>query len=98
MINTRKPLSIDEWTNRATAHTKLVGHYADTFVKRRGLGQKHAVQDFLFTYYSCSPTKLKQWMPSFEEVLSVSHESLDNHPWLINNYWCSQDGTKILGV
>jgi hypothetical protein len=44
---------------------------ADAFLKRRDLGQKHPVYDFLFTYYRFSPTKLKQWVPSFEEVLSI---------------------------
>lgn len=44
---------------------------ADAFLLRRGLGYKHPVYDFLFTYYSFSPSKLKQWVPSFEEVLSI---------------------------
>ena len=44
---------------------------ADAFLQRRGVGQKHPVYDFLFTYYPFSPAKLKRWVPSFEETLSV---------------------------
>jgi hypothetical protein len=47
---------------------------ADAFLQRRALGQKHPVHDFLFTYYSFSPTKLKQWVPSFEEALSIEEK------------------------
>jgi hypothetical protein len=44
------------------------------------------VHDFLFTYYCCSPQKLKQWVPSFEESLLVTPEALAEYPWL-NGYW-----------
>lgn len=44
---------------------------ADAFLQRRRVGQKHPVYDFLFTYYSFSPGKLKQWVPSFEEALCI---------------------------
>jgi hypothetical protein len=64
-----KLLSREEWTERARAHAALVSPMADAFLQRRGLHQKHPVYDFLFTYYSFSPGKLKQWIPSFEEAL-----------------------------
>lgn len=68
-------LSVENWTQRAKTHTSLVSPIADTFLQRRGLGKKHPVYDFLFTYYSFSPTKLKQWVPSFEETLSIGEKS-----------------------
>lgn len=64
-----KILSREEWTERASRHSDLVSPIADAFLSRRSLHQKHPVYDFLFTYYSFSPGKLKQWMPSFEEGL-----------------------------
>jgi hypothetical protein len=66
-----KVLSLEEWSQRAYLHGELVNPTANTFLQRRSLGQKHPVYDFLFTYYRFSPTKLKQWVPSFEETLIV---------------------------
>lgn len=63
-----------EWTSHAKKHEELVGPYADAYVKRRSLGLKHPVHDFLFTYYNFSPAKLKLWVPSFEETLLLDSE------------------------
>lgn len=65
---------MEEWTERAKTHQALVSPIADGFLQRRGQGQKHPVYDFLFTYYNFSPTKLKQWVPSFEETLGVEEK------------------------
>ncbi len=81
-------LSIPEWTSREKTHKALVGPLTDAFLKRRGSGLTHPVHDFLFTYYSCSPLKLKQWIPSFEERLAVTPEIRDLYPWF-NDYWFS---------
>lgn len=67
-------LSVEDWTLRAKTHTALVSPIADAFLQRRGYGKKHPVYDFLFTYYNFSPTKLKQWVPSFEEILSINEK------------------------
>ncbi|MBA3237824.1 MAG: hypothetical protein H0T62_05660 [Parachlamydiaceae bacterium] len=81
-------LSLDEWTSRANQHLALVGPYADAFLKRRSLGLKHPVHDFLFTYYSCSPAKLKQWIPSFEKNLIVTPKIREEYPWLSDHWFC----------
>lgn len=78
-----KLLSQEEWTLRANMHRMLVSPIADPFLQRRGLGQKHPVHDFLFTYYRFSPTKLKQWVPSFEEALSLEKTL----PSEFSEYW-----------
>lgn len=62
-----KILSEEEWRARVSVHQALVSPIADAFLLRRGRGIKHPVYDFLFTYYSFSPNKLKEWVPSFEE-------------------------------
>ncbi len=80
------PLSVEIWTSRAKAHMDLVGPFADAFLKRRALGLKHPVHDFLFTYYRCSPLKLKQWVPSFNEELIITTSTQEDYPWLID-YW-----------
>ncbi|MBA3958291.1 MAG: hypothetical protein H0X51_07870 [Parachlamydiaceae bacterium] len=69
-----KVLSLEEWKHRENTHKALVSPMADAFLHRRALGQKHPVYDFLFTYYSFSPAKLKQWIPSFEEALCLQEE------------------------
>lgn len=83
------PIPIDVWTANAKKHSDLMGVYADAFVARRGKGQSHPVHDFMFTYYSCSPTKLKQWVPSFQQELVVTPELMQEYPWL-KDYWFIQ--------
>lgn len=73
-------LSRNEWTARAEKHLEIVSPAADAFLQRRSLKIKHPVYDFLFTYYTFSPKKLKQWIPSFEETLIVTeHDGFDPH-------------------
>lgn len=84
LLKTVYPL--DAWTLLAKEQAIQVSPYADAFIKRRGLGQTHAVHDFLFIYYSFSPQKLKQWIPSFEEGIEISGEFRDGFPWF-NDYW-----------
>lgn len=76
-----RELSREEWTTKALAHERLVSPIVEAFLCRRSLGQKHPVHDFLFTYYVFSPAKLKQWVPSFEEIL------LDAKTFQVNDYW-----------
>lgn len=83
-------LTIEVWTAQAKKHSDLVSPYTNAFTKRRELGLTHAVHDFLFTYYSCSPQKLKQWVPSFEQELIVTPHFRDEYPWL-NDYWFRLD-------
>lgn len=77
-----EPIALENWTWRAKRHSELVSPIADAFLQRRAVGQKHPVHDFLFTYYSFSPTKLKQWVPSFEETLVVDKELP-----IFSDYW-----------
>lgn len=79
-------LPLEEWTLKAKNHSALVSPFTDAFLQRRKLGRTHAVHDFLFTYYSCSPQKLKQWVPSFEQNLMTTTQALEEHPWM-NEYW-----------
>jgi hypothetical protein len=87
-----KILSQEEWTERAKMHKRLVSPMADDFLQRRGFGKKHPVYDFLFTYYTFSPTKLKQWFPSFEEALCVSEKSILPG---VSDYWFVQEDNLL---
>lgn len=87
-----KLLSFKEWTQRTNAHQTLVSEVADAFLQRRALQKKHPVYDFLFTYYNFSPTKLKQWVPSFEEVLSIGEKG--ELP-CVSEYWFEQEHNTL---
>lgn len=79
-----KFLSSEDYKFKTKTHHALVSPIADAFLKRRGFGKKHPVYDFLFTYYSFSPAKLKQWVPSFEECIKFDEEDdLSN----FDSYW-----------
>ncbi len=87
-------LSTDLWTSWAKQHLERVAPLADAFVARRKVGRTHAVHDFLFTYYSCSPLKLKQWVPSLEQNLIVTSSVRTEYPWL-RDYWFQLDAEVL---
>jgi hypothetical protein len=75
-------LSRSEWQARRATHGLRVAALADDFVRRRSRGEKHPVHDFLFTYYSFSPAKLKQWIPPLGMTLEMAEEDWIEMPWL----------------
>lgn len=94
MKNLQIRLSPDEWALRIQQHLKLVQPFTDSFLKRRAIGIKHPVHDFLFTYYNCSPLKLKQWVPSINEGLMIDGSFKDLYPWF-NTYWFKYDNELV---
>ncbi|MEN3940551.1 hypothetical protein WJU23_04595 [Prosthecobacter sp. SYSU 5D2] len=81
-----------DWQARHEAHLGRVATLADAFVTRRCHQKKHPVHDFLFTYYTFSPAKLKQWMPPLGVEIEVTDEDLINLPWLASDRMIHQDG------
>lgn len=75
-------LPLETWVLRAKNHAALVSPFADAFAKRRDTLKKHPVHDFLFCYYTFSPLKLKQWLPSFKEDLTINQKIRKEYPWL----------------
>lgn len=73
----------EQWQSRREAHLARVAVLADAFVQRRSRGEKHAVHDFLFTYYNFSPAKLKQWIPPLGVSVEVLEEDVVEMPWLL---------------
>jgi len=72
----------NQWHARMQAHSTRVTEHADAFVDRRSRDAKHPVHDFLFTYYSFAPAKLKQWVPPYGVILEVTGADLEACPWL----------------
>jgi hypothetical protein len=51
------------WGERARRHEQRVEALVAGHRERRRAGRRHPVEDFLFTYYSHSPAKLRRWHP-----------------------------------
>ncbi|GAB3186806.1 hypothetical protein GCM10027061_01550 [Nesterenkonia suensis] len=69
--------------------------YTRDFLARRHAGQKHPVEDFLFTYYSHSPGQLARWHPGVGVVLEGAGAS-EQAEWKF--YTTVDDGTASSGV
>lgn len=68
-----------QWRARETAHaaradTLTAGHRA-----RRARGEKHPIEDFLWTYYSLTPNELRRWHPGAGVILAAAGE--DRAAW-----------------
>ncbi|WP_050806593.1 hypothetical protein [Nesterenkonia sp. F] len=84
-----------EHRERAAAHQRAVAGYADAFLARRHAGEKHPVEDFLFTYYSHSPGQLSRWHPGAGNVLEGAGAS-EAAGWKF--YTTVDDGTAAGGA
>ncbi|WBB70496.1 3-methyladenine DNA glycosylase [Micromonospora sp. WMMD812] len=51
------------WRARRAAHEERVDAWLTPHLARRRRGEKHPVEDFLFTYYSYRPAQLRRWHP-----------------------------------
>jgi hypothetical protein len=52
-----------EWRHRAAAHAERADALTAARRERRGRGETHAVEDFLYTYYDTRPALLRRWHP-----------------------------------
>jgi len=87
-----------QWEERLLKHASQFSPYADAFIKRRDQRTKHPVHDFLFTYYSFSPTKLKQWIPSYTQTLRMDQDLLKKYPWLESDWFHFKDSYLKLNL
>ena len=59
-----------EWTALEAAHQRRVDAWVVPHQQRRRDGETHPVWDFLFTYYSQTPGRLRRWHPGVGRVLA----------------------------
>ncbi len=59
-----------EWTALAAAHEQRMDRWLLPHRERRRAGVAHPVQDFLFTYYSETPGRLRRWHPGVGTALT----------------------------
>ena len=58
------------WTARRDAHEARVDTWIRPHLERRRRRETHPVEDFLFSYYSHRPTRLRRWHPGPDVVLA----------------------------
>jgi hypothetical protein len=56
-------LAAEEWRALTAAHEARIDRWTAPHRERRRRGQAHPVLDFLFTYYSETPGRLRRWHP-----------------------------------
>ncbi|WP_082929630.1 3-methyladenine DNA glycosylase [Mycobacterium sp. 852013-51886_SCH5428379] len=80
------------WTRRERAHAERVDAFCAPHLARRRTGQTHPVWDFLFTYYSLRPSKLRRWHPGYGVTLggSTARRYLDR-----SGYGETTDGVAV---
>lgn len=62
------------WRSRMTAHRERALAWTQPMRDRKARGEKHAVLDFLHTYYNVSFGKLEQWHPGIGVMLADGPE------------------------
>ena len=62
------------WRSRAAAHEARVDAFVAPHLARRAEAIKHPVHDFLFTYYSQRPARLRRWHPGYGVGLAGGEE------------------------
>ncbi len=62
------------WRARRAAHEERVDRWITPHLARRRAGATHPVEDFLFTYYSHRPARLRRWHPGAGVTLTGATE------------------------
>ena len=73
-------LTRGEWQARETAHQERADLLTADWRVRVSRGEKHPIEDFLFTYYPFKPRLLRRWHPGAAIVLTDA-AALDRANW-----------------
>jgi hypothetical protein len=77
-------ISASAWRAASAAHAEAVEARTADHVARRSRGQKHPVEDFLFTYYPFKPGQLAVWHPGVGrrvEILTDEDAAVFDRRW-----------------
>lgn len=74
---TYEVLSPAAWRSRQAAHQERADALTAGHRERKQAGQKHPIEDFLFTYYPFTPGRMRQWHPGWQAKLTGSDAELD---------------------
>ncbi|MDR6868812.1 hypothetical protein J2Y69_003436 [Microbacterium resistens] len=78
MPSIRTTLPAEDWRARAAAHERRADELTAAHRERAARGEQHPVWDFLFTYYSYRPARLRRWHPGAGIALA---DAPDRIPW-----------------
>ena len=67
-------LAAADWRARASAHRDRADALTAGHLERRSRGERHAIEDFLFEYYSTKPGRLRRWHPGIGVALADAPE------------------------
>lgn len=81
-----------EWRRRRSAHEERVDVWVRPAEERARRGEKHPVEDFLFTYYSFRRSALRRWSPGPGVVLEGAADSEPSREFV------EVDGGSVLGA
>ena len=86
-----------DWSARAAAHRDRLAPVVEPHLHRRSHGQRHAVIDFLFEYYSFAPCHLMTWHPGWGVALagSAAHAFLAHPEYLACDGAVTADPTRL---
>lgn len=74
----RESWDFEQWRQQREAHEQRIDELTRGHRERRERGEKHAIEDFLFTYYNISVGKIRRWHPGpGVELLASPEESAD---------------------
>ncbi|MDP9394586.1 MAG: 3-methyladenine DNA glycosylase [Actinomycetota bacterium] len=78
------PLAQEVWVARRDAHHARVDAWTSPVLERARRGQRHPVEDFLFSYYSHRPAQLRRWSPGAGVVLTgpAARELVGSGSWV----------------
>jgi hypothetical protein len=71
-------LPASQWRRRAAAHAERVDAWTTPRLERARRGEKHPVDDFLFTYYPTRPGQLRRWHPGLGVALADADDLADD--------------------
>lgn len=87
-----------QWRELEEQHVRCVDQLTAGHRERSGRGQKHPVEDFLFTYYSYRPAQLRRWHPGPDVVL-LGERARDRLDWRwYREVEAHVDGQTVRGV
>lgn len=84
-------LSSDEWQTHEAEHQTRAGSLTAAHRERRTRGERHPVEDFLWTYYSVKPRELRRWHPGAGVILENVDE--DRKTW--RHYTANGDDATV---
>jgi len=89
-------LTAEDWRERARAHAERADALTAGHRARKATGQRHAIEDFLFEYYTTRPSLLRRWHPGPGVVLEAGTRAAPHAAW--RWYRTDDDGAVRLDV